>query len=69
MESQGNFTSAHEQTENGLDKIYLKDLDLEENEHFIKFVFMPYFNDIYNDLATKSDNKEKGINKIVFTEV
>lgn len=48
------------------DKIYLKDFDLEQNEHFIKFVFIPYFKDIYNDLADKSENKEKGINKVVF---
>jgi len=46
----------------------LKDFDLEQNEHFIKFVFIPYFKDIYNDLADKSDKKAKGINKIVFTE-
>jgi hypothetical protein len=32
-------------------------------------VFIPYFKDIYNDLAAKSDRKDKGINKIVFTEV
>ena len=51
------------------DKILLKDFDLEQNEHFIKFVFIPYFKDIYNDLSDKSDKKAKGINKIVFTEV
>lgn len=51
------------------DKIFLKDFDLEQNEHFIKFVFIPYFKDIYNDLADKSDKKSKGVNKIVFTEV
>lgn len=50
-------------------KILLKDFDLEQNEHFIKFVFIPYFKDIYNDLAEKSEKKAKGINKIVFTEV
>ena len=51
------------------DRILLKDFDLEQNEHFIKFVFIPYFKDIYNDLADKSDKKSKGVNKIVFTEV
>jgi len=51
------------------DKIFLKDFDLEQNEHFIKFVFIPYFKDIYKDLEDKSDKKSKGINKIVFTEV
>lgn len=48
------------------DTILLKDFDLDENEHFIKFVFIPYFKDIYNDLAKKSDKKSKGITKIVF---
>eukprot|EP00347_Sterkiella_histriomuscorum_P019499 403341396 len=50
------------------DKIFLKDFDLEQNEHFIKFVFIPYFKDIYNDLHEKSEKKGKGINKIVFQE-
>lgn len=50
-------------------KILLKDFDLDQNEHFIKFVFIPYFKDIYNDLAAKSDKKSKGINKLTFTEV
>lgn len=48
------------------DTILLKDFDLDENEHFIKFVFIPYFKDIYNDLAAKSEKKSKGITKIVF---
>ncbi|CDW83301.1 myosin light chain kinase [Stylonychia lemnae] len=48
--------------------ILLKDFDLDENEHFIKFVFIPYFKDIYNDLAAKSEKKSKGITKIVFQE-
>lgn len=52
-----------------LDKIFLKEFDLEQNEHFIKFVFIPYFKDIYTDLAKKSYAKESGINKVVFTEV
>ena len=50
-------------------KIYLKDFDIEENEHFVKYVFIPYFKDIYKDLAERSDNKTKGINRIVFIEV
>jgi hypothetical protein len=50
-------------------KILLKDFDLEQNEHFIKFVFIPYFKDIYIDLASKNDKKAKGINKVVFIEV
>ena len=31
-------------------KIYLKDFDIEENEHFVKYVFIPYFKDIFKDL-------------------
>ena len=50
-------------------KIYLKDFDIEENEHFVKYVFIPYFKDIYKDLAERSDKKAKGINKIGFLEV
>lgn len=56
-------------SDDGLSKIFLKEFDLEQSEHFIKFVFIPYFKDIYTDLAAKSDKKEKGINKVVFTEV
>jgi hypothetical protein len=47
----------------------LKDFDIEENEHFVKYVFIPYFKDIYRDLAERSDKKSKGINRIVFIEV
>ena len=50
-------------------KIYLKDFDIEENEHFVKYVFIPYFKDIYTDLAERSDKKTKGINRVVFLEV
>ena len=51
------------------EKIYLKDFDIEENEHFVKYVFIPYFKDIYKDLAERSDKKTKGINKVAFLEV
>ena len=57
-----NFPQFNEQE----DKIFLKDFELEQNEHFIKFVFIPYFKDIFVDLFTKSDKTGKGINKIVF---
>jgi hypothetical protein len=62
-------TGESTQPDYDIDRILLKDFDLEQNEHFIKFVFIPYFKDIYNDLANKSDKKSKGINKLVFTEV
>ena len=42
---------------------------MEQNEHFIKYVFIPYFKDIYSDLAQRSDKKNKGINKVVLLEV
>jgi hypothetical protein len=38
-------------------KIYLKDFDIEQNEHFVKYVFMPYFRDIYKDLSERSDDR------------
>ncbi len=51
------------------DKVLLKDYDIEQNEHFVKYVFIPYFKDIYKDLAERSDKKVKGINHIAFIEV
>ena len=30
---------------------------------------MPYFKDIYKDLAARSDKPQKGINRLVFIEV
>ena len=51
------------------DKVYLKDYDIEQNEHFVKYVFIPYFKDIYKDLVERSDKKTKGINHIAFIEV
>ena len=35
----------------GFGQIFLKDFEMEQNEHFIKFVFIPYFKDIYVDLS------------------
>jgi len=32
-------------------------------------VFIPYFKDIFKDLAERSDKKAKGINHIAFIEV
>ena len=56
-------------THDFVEKIYLKDYDIEENEHFVKYVFVPYFRDIFKDLAERSDKKQKGINRVVFLEV
>ena len=55
--------------EQGEGKIFLKDFDIEENEHFVKYVFIPYFKDIFKDLSERSDKKAKGINKMGFLEV
>jgi hypothetical protein len=66
LEASADFSSS---SRAAIDKIYLKDFDIEENEHFVKYVFIPYFKDIYRDLAERSDKKAKGINRIVFIEV
>jgi hypothetical protein len=39
-----------------------------ETEDFKLKVCLPYFKDIYTDLVGRSDNKQKGINKISFVE-
>ena len=58
LDDQGDFASKMKVNEIAqLGKIYLKDFDIEENDHFVKYVFIPYFKDIYKDLAERSDNK------------
>ncbi len=66
VESSMNSMTFNDTVNQQSDIILLKDFDLDENEHFIKFVFIPYFKDIYNDLAAKSEKKSKGITKLVF---
>ena len=39
------------------------------NEEFKKNVAIPYFKDIYKDLAAQSDAKSKGINKVSILNV
>ena len=39
------------------------------NDDFKKNVAIPYFKDIYKDLAAQSDNKSKGINKVTVLNV
>jgi len=41
---------------------------LVENEHFQKNIVLPYFKDIYKDLASRSENPEKGIEKITILQ-
>ena len=50
-------------------KIELVEDHLINNEEFKKNVAIPYFKDIYRDLASQSDSKSKGINKITILSV
>jgi len=45
-------------------QIDLVDSNIILNDDFKKNVAIPYFKDIYKDLAAQSDNKSKGINKV-----
>jgi len=44
------------------DKLEL--VELNTNEDFKNKICLPYFKDIYKDLQSRSDNPEKGINKV-----
>ena len=50
-------------------KIELIDDNIILNEAFKKNVAIPYFKDIYKDLAAQSDAKSKGINKVSMMNV
>ena len=50
-----NIQSANYEIKNSSSKVFLKEFDIQENEHFVQYVFMPYFKDIYKDLAARSD--------------
>jgi len=50
-------------------KIELIDDSIILNEAFKKNVAIPYFKDIYKDLAAQSDAKSKGINKVSMMNV
>ena len=50
-------------------KIELIDDNIILNEEFKKNVAIPYFKDIYKDLAAQSDAKSKGINKVTILTV
>ena len=39
------------------------------NEQFKELVAIPYFKDIYKDLALQSDNRSKGVNKFSILNV
>jgi hypothetical protein len=55
-------------TQNG-DRLEFTDVNTKDSEEFKKNVCLPYFKDIYKDLASRSDNKSKGINKVSILEV
>jgi len=50
-------------------RIELIDDNIILNEAFKKNVAIPYFKDIYKDLAAQSDAKTKGINKVSLMNV
>jgi hypothetical protein len=50
--SPSNFTSQDDS------KVFLKEYDIEQNEHFVQYVFLPYFKDIYKDLSARSDKPQ-----------
>lgn len=62
VESEANATNAGLAQDTG--KIELIDDNIILNEEFKKNVAIPYFKDIYKDLAAQSDAKSKGINKV-----
>jgi len=62
VESGENATNAGLAQDTG--KIELIDDNIILNEEFKKNVAIPYFKDIYKDLAAQSDAKSKGINKV-----
>ena len=39
-----------------------------ESESFKKDIVIPYFKDIYRDLASRSDKKSSGINKVTMID-
>lgn len=50
------------------DKIEMTELDLTTSKDYLKNVVYPYFIDIYNDLCQRSDDQEKGVDKVTMLE-
>jgi hypothetical protein len=42
----------------------LEFVELQTNQDFKTKICLPYFKDIYKDLVSRSDNPQKGINKV-----
>jgi len=51
-----------------LDRLTIPDFSEIECENFKKKMIIPYFKDIYRDLASRSDNKSAGINKVTIID-
>jgi len=51
-----------------LNRLTIPDFSEIESEPFKKDVIVPYFKDIFRDLASRSDNKKAGINKVTIIE-
>lgn len=51
-----------------LDRLVIPDFSEIESEQFKKDVVIPYFKDIYKDLASRSDKKSAGINKVTIID-
>jgi Ca2+-binding EF-hand superfamily protein len=48
----------------GMDDEKLEFVELQTNQDFKTKICLPYFKDIYKDLVSRSDNPQKGINKV-----
>ena len=51
-----------------LDRLVIHDFSSIESETFKKEIVIPYFKDIYRDLASRSDKKSSGINKVTIID-
>ena len=51
-----------------LDRLVIHDFSSIESESFKKDIVIPYFKDIYRDLASRSDKKSSGINKVTMID-
>lgn len=51
-----------------LSRLIIEDFSEIESEQFKKDIVIPYFKDIYKDLASRSDKKSSGINKVTMID-
>lgn len=51
-----------------LERLVIPDFSEFESEQFKKTIVIPYFKDIYRDLASRSDKKSAGINKVTIID-